>query len=83
MHSEDEMENAQDMCDIKTEKEDDVVEEAGVHIEGTVGYNCAESLKSCCYAKTRATCSTTLTPFFSKWLPQYLLTSNANNVVNY
>ena len=42
MHSEDEMENAQDVCDIKTEKEDDVVEEAAVHVEGTAGYNCAE-----------------------------------------
>lgn len=40
--SEDEMENAQDVCDIETEKEDDVAEEAVVHIEGAAGYNCAE-----------------------------------------
>ena len=40
--SEDEMENVQDVCDIKTKKEDDVVEEAVVHIEGAAGYNCAE-----------------------------------------
>ena len=40
--SEDEMENAQDECDIETEKEDDVAEEAVVHIEGAAGYNCAE-----------------------------------------
>ena len=40
--SEDEMENAQDVCDIETEKEDDVVEEAVVHIEGAAGYNCAK-----------------------------------------
>ena len=39
--SEDEMENAQDVCDIETEKEDDV-EEVVVHIEGAAGYNCAE-----------------------------------------
>ena len=37
MHSEDEMENAQDVCDIETEKEVDVVEEAVVHIEGVAG----------------------------------------------
>ena len=35
--SEDEMENVQDACDIETEKEDDVVEEAVVHIEGAAG----------------------------------------------
>ena len=42
--SEDEMENVQtqDVCDIETEKEDVVVEEAVVHIEGAAGYNCAE-----------------------------------------
>ena len=40
--SEDEMENVQDVCDIETEKEDDVVEESVVHIEGSAGYNCAE-----------------------------------------
>ena len=42
--SEDEMENAQDVCDIENEKEDDVVEEAVVHIEGAAGYNCAETV---------------------------------------
>ena len=38
-----EMENVQtqDVCDIETEKED-IVEEAVVHIEGAVGYNCDE-----------------------------------------
>ena len=42
--SKDEMENVQtqDVCDIETEKEDDVVEEAVVHIEGAAGYNCDE-----------------------------------------
>ena len=38
------MENVQtqDVCDIETEKEVDVVEEAVVHIEGVAGQNCDE-----------------------------------------